>query len=48
MATAKENALCVRWFLETKSETQVQRTFHTHFGTKPPTPSSIRSCKIKS
>jgi hypothetical protein len=47
MATPQEKALCVRWFFEIKSETQVQRNFHTHFGRKPPTRSGIRSWQNK-
>jgi hypothetical protein len=32
MATTQEKGLCIPWFLEVKSETQVQRNSDAHFG----------------
>jgi hypothetical protein len=43
MATSQEKALRVRWFFKTKLEAQVQRRFHTYFGSKTPIRCCIRS-----
>lgn len=42
MTTPQEKAQCVSWFIETKSDTQVQRNFRTKYGKVPPARSSIR------
>uniref|UniRef100_UPI0035901D9E thioredoxin domain-containing protein 17 isoform X4 n=1 Tax=Myxine glutinosa TaxID=7769 RepID=UPI0035901D9E len=42
MATPQEKFQCVEWFIETRSDTQVQRNFRTRYGRKPPSRTSIR------
>ena len=42
MATPQEKAQCVEWFIETRSDTQVQRNFRTRYGRNPPLRTSIR------
>ena len=42
MATPQEKAQCVEWFIETRSDTQVQRNFRTRYGRNPPSRTSIR------
>jgi hypothetical protein len=42
MANVREQAQCVVWFIETKSEIQFQRNFRTTFNKDPPSRPSIR------
>ena len=42
MTTPQEKAQCVSWFIETKSDTQVQRNYRTKYGKVPPSRGSIR------
>ena len=42
MATPQEKAQCVEWFIEMRSEMQVQRNFRTRFGRNTPLRTSIR------
>uniref|UniRef100_UPI0035902ADC thioredoxin domain-containing protein 17 isoform X2 n=1 Tax=Myxine glutinosa TaxID=7769 RepID=UPI0035902ADC len=42
MASPQEKAQCVAWFIETKSATQVQRSFRTTYGRQPPSRKTIR------
>jgi hypothetical protein len=41
MANVREKAQCVAWFIETKSDIQVQRNFRT-FNKDPPSRPSVR------
>uniref|UniRef100_A0A2L2YSL7 DUF4817 domain-containing protein n=1 Tax=Parasteatoda tepidariorum TaxID=114398 RepID=A0A2L2YSL7_PARTP len=43
MWTPQQKAQCVSWFIETKSDTQVQRNFRTNFQRDPPSRPSIRA-----
>ena len=40
---AQEKAQCVEWFIETKSDTQVQRRFRTNYNRTPPSRTTIRA-----
>jgi hypothetical protein len=42
MANVREKAQCVAWFIETKSDIQVQRNSRTTFNKDPPSRPSIR------
>lgn len=42
MTTPQEKAQCVAWFIETKSDTQVQRNYRTRYRKDPPARSTIR------
>jgi hypothetical protein len=42
MANVWEKAQCVAWFIETKSDIQVQRNFRITFNKDPPSRPSIR------
>ena len=43
MSTPQEKALCVSWFIETKSDIQAQRNFRGKYGRKPPARPTIRA-----
>lgn len=43
MTTPQQMAQCVEWFIETKSDTQVQRKFRTHYRATPPSRPTIRA-----
>jgi transposase len=47
MATPQERAQTVVWFCKTKSETQTQRNFRTHYQKDPPSRNSIMDWKKK-
>ena len=36
MATPQDNAQCVSWFIETKSDVQTQQKYRTKYGSDPP------------
>jgi transposase len=40
---AQEKAQCVEWFIESKSDTQVQRNFKTNYNKNPPSRTTIRA-----
>ena len=42
MTTPQENAQCVSWFIETKSDVQTQGNYRRKYGRDPPSRSSIR------
>ena len=42
MVTSQEKAQCVSWFIETKSDVQIQRRYRTKYGKNPPSCSSNR------
>lgn len=42
MASVQEKAQCVEWFIETRSDIQVQRRFRTRYRKPPPSRPSIR------
>ena len=48
MATPREKAQCVSWFIETKSDLQTRRNFKTNnkYGRVPPSRSSIRGSMV--
>ncbi|GBL97025.1 hypothetical protein AVEN_254079-1 [Araneus ventricosus] len=41
MWTPQEKAQCVAWFIETKSDTKVQRNFRNQYGREPPSRPTI-------
>ncbi|GBM54891.1 hypothetical protein AVEN_158323-1 [Araneus ventricosus] len=43
MWASQEKTQCVVWFIETKSDTQVQRNFWTQYGREPPSLPTIRA-----
>ena len=43
MATPREKAQCVSWFIETKLDLQTRRNFRTKYGRDPPSRPSIRA-----
>ena len=43
MATPREKAQRVSWFIETKSDLQTRRNFRTKYGRDPPSRPSIRA-----
>ena len=42
MVTPQKKAQCVSWFIETKSDFQIQRRYRTKYEKDPPSSSSIR------
>ena len=42
MTTLQEKAQCVSWFIETKSDVQIQRNYRSKYGRDPPSLPSIR------
>jgi hypothetical protein len=42
MDTVQEKAMCVLWFLETKSVIKTQRHYRTQYGKDPPSDNAIR------
>jgi hypothetical protein len=42
MATVPEKAMCILWFLETKSVIKTQRRYRTEHGEDPPSGNAIR------
>lgn len=47
MATLQEKAQCESWFIETKSDTEVQQNFRTTYGRDPPSRPTIRTWQKK-
>ena len=43
MATPREKAQCVSWFIETNSDLQIRRNFRTKYGRDPSSCPSIRA-----